>query len=86
MAKYLDFEDERYEKGYSPFELTSENIKSNIGKSICYVRKWSIDKHRGYFKVEFATIHSKRYSTLYINDMNDSIDIRDVVECGIKLD
>jgi len=84
MGRYLDFENEKYEKGFKPFYLSKENVRANIGKRICFVRKWSIDPHRGYYKVEHATIHSMKYSTLYIGE-EDSIDVRDVVECGIEL-
>lgn len=86
MGKYLDFENEKYEKGFKPFLLNKKNVMANVGKRICYVRKWSIDRHRGYFKVEYARIHSMRYSTLFINEYGDSIDKRDIVECGIEID
>lgn len=86
MGRYLDYENQKYEKGYKPFELTSENIKANIGKKICYVRSKNVDEHRGFFNVEYGIIHSKRYSQLYIDEGHDSIDIRDVLECGIKID
>ncbi len=85
MSKYLDFENDKYEKGFEPFYLSKEKVRANIGKRICFVRRWSIDPHRGYYKVEHATIHSIRYSTLYTNEGNDSIDVRDVVECGIEI-
>lgn len=85
MSKYLDFENPKYEKGYKPFQLTTDSIKANIGKKICYVRSRSIDPHRGYYNVEYGVIHSKRYSQLYIEDGNNSVDIRDIVECGIEI-
>jgi len=85
MSRYLDFENEKYEKGFKPFYLSKEKVRANIGKRICYVRKWSIDPHRGYYKVEHARIHSMRYNTLYIDDGNDSIHVRDVIECGIEM-
>ena len=87
MSIYLDFENEKYEKGFKPFSLTRDNIKKNIGKRICFVRRWPIDRYRGYYKVEFARMYGIRYSELYINEEKDnSIDIRDVVECGIEIE
>lgn len=85
MGRYLDFENEKYEKGFKYFQLYPENIKQNIGKRICYVTKGSIDKYRGYFTVQYGVIYSKRYSQLLLNGGNDSVDIRDIVECGIEI-
>lgn len=81
MGRYLDFEKE--EKGFKPFYLSRENIRANIGKTICYVNR--VDPHRGYYNVYFGVIHSVRYSTLYLNDGEHEIDVRDVKECGIKI-
>ena len=83
--RYLDFENEKHEKGYKPFDLTAENIKANVGKTICYVLRRSIDKYRGYYRVQYGRIFKKHYSALLINEGDDSIDIRDVAECGIKI-
>lgn len=83
MGKYLDFEDKKREKGYKPFNLTKENIKSNIGKRVCYVD--FVEPHRGTYFVRYGTIHSLRYSTLYMNDMERSVNIRNVKECGIEI-
>lgn len=77
----LNFENQ--EKGYKKFYPTRENIKANIGKKICYVDR--IDKYRGYYSVEYGTIHSIRYSTLYLNNMEKQVDIRDIKDCGIEL-
>lgn len=85
MGRYLDFENEKYEKGFKPFQLFTENIKQNIGKRICFVTKGDIDPHRGYFNVIHGIIHSKRYSQIYINEGEDSFYIRDIVECGIEI-
>jgi len=84
MGKYLDFD--KQEKGYEKFELNTESIKANIGRQICYVNKRRIDKNRGYYNVEYGTIHGKHYSTLLIDEGNVSIDIRDVEECGIQIE
>ncbi len=51
MGRYLDFEDDRYEKGFEPFQLNAENIKANKGRKICYLLRRDIDRHRGYFVV-----------------------------------
>lgn len=79
---YLDFEKE--EKGYKRFYLTRENIISNIGKKICYVDKRTVCKYRGYYTVQIGIIHSVRYSRLLLNDGDNEVDIRDILECGIK--
>ncbi len=84
MPKYLDFENQ--EKGYEPFRLTAENIKKNAGKKIVYLRRADVDTNRGFVFPRYATIHGKRYSNLYINEYGDSIDIRDVIECGIEIE
>ena len=80
--KYLDFENQ--EKGYSEFHLTRKNINANIGKQIAYVDRRTIDRYRGNYNVEYAIIESVRYSQLFLNEGHDSVDIRNVVECGIK--
>ena len=82
MWRYLDYE--KQENGFMSFDLTAENIKANKGKRICYVRSADIDRERGYVFVRHARIHSKRYSRLLLNNGDDSIDIRDVLECGIE--
>ena len=80
--KYLDFEKE--EKGYEPFSLSRENIKANIGRQIVYVDKAWVDRYRGYYKVETGIIQRVYYNRLYLEDVENYIDIRDVLECGIK--
>lgn len=82
MGKYLDFENE--EKGYKPFTLTKENIRANIGKTICYVDY--VEPYRGAYFVRYGTIHSIRYSRLFLDDMNKEVDVRDIKECGIKIE
>jgi hypothetical protein len=86
MARYLDFENEKFEKGFKPFELTATNIKANIGKRICYVHSRDHCPYRGSYSVRYARIHGKRYSQLIINEGHDSIDIRSVLECGIEIE
>lgn len=80
---WLNFEKE--EKGYKPFTLTTQSIRENVGKKICYLRKRDIVSSRGICFTRFATLHSKKYSQIFINNGHDSIDIRDVVECGIEI-
>jgi len=80
MGKLLNFEKE--EKGYEPFKVTKENIKNNIGKQICYVDY--VEPNRGTYFVRYGIIHSVRYSTLYLNDMEREVDIRRIKEAGIK--
>ena len=82
MNKLLDFEKE--EKGYKPFVVNKENVRANIGKKICYVS--FVDPYRGTYFVRYGTIHSIRYSTLFLNDMNNEVDVRDIKECGIKIE
>ncbi len=80
--RYLDFENE--EKGYEKFYLNRESIRKNIGKQICFVDKRNICPHRGYYNVDYGILHSVRYSKLLLDDGDREVDIRDVVECGIK--
>ena len=81
--RYLDFENQ--EKGYKEFYLNRENIRENIGKQICFVDKRDIDPYRGYYRVDYGVLHSVRYSRLFLDGGNREVDIRDVVECGIKI-
>jgi hypothetical protein len=76
----------KFEYGYKPFKLTPESIKANQGKQIVYLTKRDIDKHRGIAFPRFGTIGVKKYSTMYFHDYSDSINIRDIIECGIKID
>lgn len=82
--EYLDFT--KQELGYTRFQLTAENIKANKGKTICFVDKRTIDKYRGYYNVEYGIIGKKHYSKLFIDEFDNSIDIRNIVECGIKIE
>lgn len=84
---YLIFDKSgRFEYGYKRFQLTEKNIKENQGKAIVYLRKQDIDTRRGMAFPRYGTIGKKRYSTMYFHDYSDSIDLRDVVECGIKIE
>lgn len=84
MPYLLDFENEKYEKGYEKFYPTRENIRKNIGKKICFVTH--VDPHRGYYTVKYGVIHSIRYSRLFLNGGNDEVDIRRILECGIEIE
>lgn len=86
MSNWLNFEDEKFEKGYKPFDLTPENIKANKGKRIVYLLKKNIEATRGYAFPRYGIIHEKRYSQLLLDGGHDSIDLRDVVECGIEIE
>jgi hypothetical protein len=84
MGKYLNFEDEKCEKGYGPFSISKDNFKANIGKTICFVDR--VDKYRGYYTVKYGTIYGVRYSQLLLDEGERQVDIRDIKECGIKLE
>jgi hypothetical protein len=84
MANLLDFENE--EKGYKKFYPSKKNVDANVGKTICYVTRSDIDPNRGSFFARYGILHSRRYSRLYLNDMNRDIDVRDILDCGIKID
>lgn len=83
MAQLLDFENEKYEKGYKKFYPSRENIRQNIGKKICFVTY--VDPHRGYFTVKYGVIHSIKYSRLFLDDRNNEVDIRSILDCGIEI-
>lgn len=83
MGKYLDFEDDKYEKGYKPFTLTVENIKANVGKRICYVD--FVEPYRGTYFVRYGVIHSIKRNTLYLNEGDKEINIKNIKECGIQI-
>ena len=83
MANLLDFENENHEKGYEKFHASRENIRKNIGKKICFVTY--VDPNRGYYNVKYGLIDSIRYSRLFLNEGNDEVDIRDIIECGIEI-
>lgn len=82
---WLNFEDEKFEKGFAPFELSSENIKKNQGKRIVYLRRKDVDANRGYAFPKYGKIHKKHYSQLLLDDGHNSVDIRDIIECGIEI-
>ena len=82
MGKLLDFEKD--EKGYEPFVVNKENVRLNIGKKICYVDY--VEPYRGTYFVRYGTIHSIRYSRLFLNDMDKEVDVRDIKEAGIKIE
>jgi len=81
--KYLDFENE--EKGYEKFHINRQSVKLNKGRQVCFVLGRSIDPHRGYFTVNYATLDSTHYSRLLVDGGHDSVDMRDIVEAGIKI-
>lgn len=82
---YLDFDNEKWQKGYKPFEPSKENVLANVGKKICYLLKKDYDSYRGYMRVKYGVIQSRRYSYVYVGNGNDSFDARDVLECGIEI-
>jgi len=82
MGKYLDFEKE--EKGYRPFVVNKDNVRANIGNRICYVD--FVEPYRGTYFVRYGTIHSIRYSRLFLDDMNKEVDIRNIKEAGIQIE
>jgi hypothetical protein len=81
---WLNFD--KQEKGYREFLLTKENVKANRGKQIVYLRKFDIDENRGYAYPRYAKLHDMKYSQVLLDEGFDSIDKRDVVECGIKIE
>lgn len=81
--KYLDFN--KQEKGYEKFDLSKENVKANVGRQICYVDRRSIDPHRGYYNVDYGILHSTHYSRCMLNEGHDSIDMKNIIECGIQI-
>ena len=85
MPQYLDFENPKWQKGYKLLVnfRNKDLLRKNIGKKICYVDY--VERYRGTFMVRYGIIHSVRYSTLYLNDMEKSVDIRDIKEFGIEL-
>lgn len=84
IMKLLDFENEKYEKGFKSFYPSRANIKKNIGKKICYVDY--VEPYRGTFFVRYGAIHSIRYSQLFLDDGNRQVDIRSIIDCGIEIE
>ena len=84
MGKYLDFE--THEKGYKPFTINKETVKANKGRKVCWVNKRYIDPYRGYYSVEHGVLDSAHYSTLILDNGNNNVDMRDIVEAGIECD
>ena len=78
----LDFNNQ--ENGYERLAPSPENFKKNIGKTICYVD--FIEPYRGTFFVRYATIHSVIRNRLFVNDGHNEVDIRDIIDCGIKIE
>lgn len=84
MGDLLDFENDKYQKGYKKFDPTNrELVKKNIGKIMCYVTY--VDPHRGYFNVHYGRIHSVKYSKIYMDNMSKEVHVRDIKDCGIEL-
>jgi len=84
MKGYLDFENDKYEKGYAPFVMNAENIRANIGKKICYVNY--VEPYRGTYFVRYGTIHSLKRNVLFLNEGHDTVNIKSIIECGIKIE
>lgn len=76
----------RYEWGYRPISLSTENIKKYAGCRIVYLLRSRVDKSRGYASCNYTTIGRKRYSSLISADGNDDVDLREVIEAGIHLE
>lgn len=80
--KYLDFDNQ--EKGYKEFSITKENVLRNRGKSIVYLTRSDIDIHRGYVFPQHGILYDMIYATLFLNNGDRGVDVRDIIECGIK--
>ncbi|MDD5589042.1 MAG: hypothetical protein PHP92_03210 [Candidatus Nanoarchaeia archaeon] len=80
--KYLNFDNQ--EKGYREFSITKDNVIKNKGKNIVYLRGSDVDKYRGYVFPQYGILYDMRYSILFLNDGNTEVDVRDIIECGIK--
>jgi hypothetical protein len=84
MGDYLEYDGKQ--KGYKPFQVNKESIMANIGKKIVYLTTQNVDKYRGYFFPRYGVICGMKYSTVYLNDNNNTFDKRDLVDCGIEID
>ena len=80
----LDFESEEREKGYMPFCPSAENFKKNIGRKICYVNY--LEPYRGTYYVRYGMIHSVKRNTLYLEDGHLDVDIKKILQAGIKIE
>ena len=80
---YLDFENEKYQKGYEPFNLSKVTAKENIGKKICFLLSRDFDRERGYMSVRYGTIKAVKYSYVQLEN-GDDVDMRDILEAGIE--
>ena len=80
--KWFDYE--TTETGYKPFYVSKDTVKSNKGKRIVYVRRSDVDSNRGYCFPQYGILDSMRYSELIFDDEN-TVDSRDIIECGIMI-
>ena len=78
--KLIDYEVEF--KNYERISKDRNTIKQNIGKKVIYVDR--VDNHRGYYRIEYGVICAVRYNTVYLNDYNNSFDIRDLRDIGVE--
>lgn len=81
--KYFDYENQ--EKGYKPFQLDKKSIEENIGKRIVYVTNRDVDTNRGYVFPQYGRLYAKKRNEVWLNEGEKSINVRDVLECGIEI-
>ncbi len=84
MEKYLDFEDEKHEKGYKPLPIGADSFRANIGRPICYVDY--VEPYRGTYFVRYGIIHAVKRNIVMLDDGDRVVEIRKIKECGIKIE
>ena len=85
MAGYFDYNDERYQKGYTRVTGTILDFcKSNIGVQICYLEKRDYDKYRGTMFPRYAIIHSVKRNQVFTDEGHNSFNVKDILELAYK--
>lgn len=83
MSYYLDFD--KQEKGYQRISPSKDLFKERKGEYIVYITSENIDRHRGYAFPRYAKIHGVKRNSVIIDEYGQSVSIRDIIECGIKI-
>lgn len=79
---YFDYN--KQQKDFEYIQKSKENIKANFGKIFCYLLSKDYDRYRGYISPRYGRITDIKYNNVFINDGDDVIDFRDILEIAVK--